>query len=292
MIRVMAWILLLVGVTLGASGAVLHGVDHDAQRAASRHATVLERAASTLDRAEQTRTAAIGKLGAPGLSPQERATAQESVRAAEQALAQARAAVQALVDSGAVPSDAIAIHAAQARAAVPEPVSPSARLLGWLQRGGPAWGLGVVLIGVGATLARREQRRRQAGPAHGSQGSVDFPGAIRATLDEIEVLQALVRELDPGSSSVVIRSRIDALHDQVLGPVIEGRGQLVARHGLSTFATYFGALSGGERNLARAWSALTDDHLPTARQALIDSRAAFDQALEAWERAEAPRAAP
>lgn len=254
---VLAWTLLLVGVLLGASGAIQHGPEHSDFRAASRHAAVL--ASALEDQAEARR---------------------------EDPTAQAPS-VRALRAAGTFSGD-LARAARAAAEAVPPVPSPTVRLLGWLRVGGPMWALGVLLIGAGAWLARVDQSRRLAAPTAG-QAEVDLPTAVREVLHAIDELHPVVQALPLDAPSGALRERLDRLQDDLLTPVVDARGQLVARHGLSNFAMYFGAFSAGERNLARAWSALTDGHTPTAAAALRSSHTAFTDALVAYERAEAER---
>ena len=72
-----------------------------------------------------------------------------------------------------------------------------------------------------------------------------------------------------------------------VGPLVDARGQLIARHGLAAFAEYFGPFSAGERNLARVWSTVTDGHSEEARKALVSAKASFEQAAANWEQVEA-----
>jgi len=162
---------------------------------------------------------------------------------------------------------------------------PRQRLMEWLQVGGIGWGGGTVLIAAGAFLARREQ----AAAASGATGDTraDFPSTVRKALEVIEAVDAEIADLPMDQTAPKARDAIDDLHDGHLAPLVDARGQLVARHGLSAFALYFGPFSGGERNLARVWSALTDGHVVEARRALGRSRAEFSNALVAWEKAEA-----
>ena len=135
-------------------------------------------------------------------------------------------------------------------------------------------------------MERRRVAKQSPDVKPGDEGAVDFPGAVRQVLDEIADIGREIAELEMDAPSVIVRERIDILQDDVITPVVEGRGQLLARHGTSKFAVYFGSFSAGERNLARVWSALTDGHSVVARAALVTSRAAFEEALRGWDQAE------
>ena len=175
-----------------------------------------------------------------------------------------------------------------ALAAAPLP-GPTQRLTDWLAVGGVGWGFGVVLIGAGALLARRQQAEASRGGAGGS-ARVDFVATTESILAALDGLIEDLADLPMDDTAPAARERIDALFDDTIGPLVEGRGQLVALHGLEPFAEYFGLFSGAERNLGRVWSALTDGHAEVARESLAISRAAFADALEAYARCDAEAA--
>ncbi|TVQ93362.1 MAG: hypothetical protein EA397_04385 [Deltaproteobacteria bacterium] len=267
--RALAWFLLLVGVLLGAAGAALNAEEHQQYRAELGLAI-------TLERAEQARLRAADRLAeAP---PEEAASARDALAAAD-------VAIEALREAGTFEGD-LAQAAASARAAVSRVPTPIERLIGWLRVGGIPWGLGVVAIGAGAWLARREQARTTSSAATSERGAVDFLAAVDSAIEVLNETGEAIADLPLDAPTFTVRTRIDALQDEVLTPLVEGRGQLIARHGLTTFAVYFGAFSAGERNLARVWSALTDGHTPTARDALQASLQSFEHARAAYVQAE------
>jgi hypothetical protein len=214
MMRIFAWLLLLTGVVLGATGAARHGAAYEAYRA-----SIMRAAAAS---AEET-------------------TVRETP--------------------------------------LPLP-SPSVRLYGWFAAGGTAWSAGLVLVVAGAWLARRDLRARQRQPRPG-ETRVSFTEGIEQVLTEIDALVPLVEALAMDAPSATVRERLDRLQDEILTPIVESRHALIVEHGLSDFAVYFGSFSAGERNLARAWSALTDGHTPTAASALHAARQAFLEARAA-----------
>lgn len=167
------------------------------------------------------------------------------------------------------------------------PPPPRQRLEEWARVAGLGWALGLSLIVVGAVLARRQLAAEHAGGADGS-GGVDLRGALVAVTAELQRLTEEIEDLPFDDDAPATRAAIDRLVDAHLTPVIEQRGQLIARHGLTTFAGYFGLFSAGERKLARCWSALTDGHPVVAREALDEARSAFAAALAAYEKAEGP----
>ena len=148
--------------------------------------------------------------------------------------------------------------------------------------GGLGWLLGVVLIVVGALVARRQIAEQQAGGGADTVAA-DFPGTVRKALEVVDEVDGLIAGLEMEDDGPEAREKIDDLVAMHLGPLVDARGQLIARHGLAAFAMYFGPFSGGERNLARTWSALTDGHAPEARSSLQAARQSFEEALGQWE---------
>ncbi|MEZ4319442.1 MAG: hypothetical protein R3F61_18145 [Myxococcota bacterium] len=179
------------------------------------------------------------------------------------------------------------VHAAQIerdRIGLP---GPRERLSAWFQTAGVGWLVGVVLIVCGALLARLQEREDNAGGAAGTAGRVDFRGTMAETLRRLADIRASIQDLPMDADAASARHAIDQLGDDVLTPLVEGRGQLVARHGLAAFAEYFGPFSAGERNVNRAWSALTDGHSVVARESLDAAVVAFEAAQASFEAVEA-----
>lgn len=166
---------------------------------------------------------------------------------------------------------------------------PRQRLAEWGAAGGVGWGVGVLLIGVGAVIARRQQAAEAAGTGGTSEGRVDFPASVQRVLDQLADVGARIADLPMDDDAPEVRESIDAIADELLLPVVEGRGQLMARHGIARFAEYFSPFSAGERYLHRVWSALTDGHAEVARASLQRSRESFQQALTAYEAVESTR---
>lgn len=190
---------------------------------------------------------------------------------------------QAAVDKAA--DDAARASAIEARDAIGLP-SPSDRLTAWFAEGGIGWLLGSGLILAGALIARKQQQDAQSG-GDGGGAEADFPGTVAEALRVIARLEGLLAELAMDGDSPEARDAIDKLADLKLGPLVDARGQLIAKHGLATFAEYFGPFSGGERNLARVWSAITDGHAEEARASLAAARSNFEQAQQQWDAVEA-----
>lgn len=181
--------------------------------------------------------------------------------------------------------DAARAKAVEARDAIGLP-PPAQRVGDWFANGGIGWLFGSALILVGAVIARRQLAEEQRG-GDGESDAADFPGTVTAALQVVDELEAQLADLAMDTDAPAAREAIDRLMDEKIGPLVDGRGQLIARHGLATFAEYFGPFSGGERNLARVWSAITDGHAVEARASVIAARNGFQQALEIYQGIEA-----
>jgi len=180
-----------------------------------------------------------------------------------------------------------AAHRADQAAGIASPLpDPGQRLRGWLHVGGIGWGAGIGLIVLGAGLARR----RQAGEASGEgahDATHDMGEGLKELLGRTDVIAKQIAELPMDEDAPEAREALDAISFEVITPLVDARGRFIARHGLAVFTEYFSPFSAGERQLARAWSALTDGHAAVARASLANARRSFTQALDAWEKAEA-----
>lgn len=175
--------------------------------------------------------------------------------------------------------------AAGQEATVPE---PRTRLSEWFAAGGVGWLAGVALILAGATLARRAHAEAFAGPDRdGDGGTADFAGVVATLQAEVAALRPVVEVLPMDDAATEPRATLDRLRLEVIDPLVDARGALIAQHGIGPFAEYFSPFSGAERQLNRAWSALTDGHVPTAAEALADAEASLAQAAAAYEAVQA-----
>lgn len=164
---------------------------------------------------------------------------------------------------------------------------PSERVSQWFAVGGLGWlgGIGVIL--VGAVLARQQATQDAAGEGDHDVVKVDFPGTIEKAREKVEEIRQMIADMEMDAPSDVPRAALDRIGDELLNPLVDGRGQLVAKHGLAGFAQYFGPFSAAERNLNRCWSALTDGHAVVAREALETGDAALQACLEAYHQVDA-----
>lgn len=174
----------------------------------------------------------------------------------------------------------LAAAVAAAEAKIPAVPEPKTRVSEWAATGGFGFGFGVLLIGIGAFLARKQQAEEAANG--GSGGKLDFPASVQRLVDGVGSLveQAAATKMDDDAPA--LRAAIEKLHNDEIGPLVDGRGVFIAQHGIGRFAEYFGPFSAGERNLNRAWSALTDGHSVVATDALKASVRAFEVAKSNW----------
>lgn len=191
----------------------------------------------------------------------------------------------ATANVGALEADDPAREAAEARLETLSLPEPDARVAQWFSAGGLGWLLGSGLILVGAVLARRQIAAEQAG-GDGTGNQADFAGAVAEALAAIDRIEPQLAALPMDTDCEPVRIEIDTLMDLRLGPLVDARGQLIARHGLAAFAEYFGPFSAGERNLARVWSTVTDGHSEEARKSLVSAKASFEQAAANWAQVE------
>lgn len=183
------------------------------------------------------------------------------------------------------PSDSVEARLAAAKAEL-GPLGPSARLSAWWAAAGPGWALGVGLVALGALLARRGMVAAQS--ATSSLQTEDFPTAVAGLLAELAPLRLRLARATGDDTAPEVREALDRLQDERIRPLVEARGALIHQHGVGAFSEYFGPFSAAERQLNRAWSALTDGQPGHADAALASAGTSFEQALRAWDRVTSP----
>ena len=154
--------------------------------------------------------------------------------------------------------------------------SPGRRFSDWFEDAGGPFGLGMILLIVGAVMARNEVRQAALGQASKqykgarTPDAIDFGALLRALQADVAKAAAEAEAVeDPGDDDFKqLRYLVRNLQYDKVEPLVENRGRLEARFGLSGFAAIFGPLSAGERQLNRAWSALVDRHWPEASASL------------------------
>ena len=166
--------------------------------------------------------------------------------------------------------------------------SPGRRFSDWLQQAGGPFALGIILLIVGALLARKEARAAALGGSEKvykgarNKAAVDFGQLLQELNDDLKGANERVAEVSEPSEDDFeqLRYLIKNLQYDKFEPLIESRVRVEARFGVAGFAAIFGPLSAGERQLNRAWSALVDRHWPEAKDSLSRSARSLQSAHE------------
>jgi hypothetical protein len=190
-------------------------------------------------------------------------------------------------------------------------VTPGDRIGAWGQAAGVPFAVGLALL-VGGGLISRSVRRRalllggsKPPPVAGEHQGFEPEGAVElAHLGEPGVttqehapthphygprfvLASMHKKLDelPRSEfearAAQVRAVLDALLEQDVADFLGHRERLMARLGLTRFAEMIGDFAAMERNVARAWSALTDSAWDEVGPSLDIARAALERARNA-----------
>lgn len=157
------------------------------------------------------------------------------------------------------------------------PVPAATRLEDWIGSAGVMFLAGLVLLTVGAVIGRVAIGRD--GESETTADGHDF----MSTLASLDKSIAQILEQFDAESLEETRIRIDEALEKLVLPMIDARGVLQRRFGLGGAALVLGPLSGAERQLNRAWSALVDGHAPEAERSLAAATAELDLAQRALE---------
>ncbi|MFK7930110.1 MAG: hypothetical protein AB8H79_18105 [Myxococcota bacterium] len=281
--RILAWLLLIVGVGLAAAGGTVLGPQMSTARSYTGPLGVAEEAMSALESAHAAHASAMDVLRHAERNG-DNTTAQKGVQEATARLTAARATIADLQATGLL-SASPPLTVSTLKAASEANPPPLERLMEWLSVGGPWWGAGLLMVVVGAFLERRHVRAQSRNPTTGA-GAVDFLGTLDQIEHALDAVAAQIADLEMDGASGPVRDELDRVQDELITPLVDGRMQLAARHGNAMFSIYFSAFSGAERNLARVWSALTDGHSVVARESLARAQAGLKEARAGWDRAE------
>ncbi|HAN32682.1 MAG TPA: hypothetical protein DCQ06_13900 [Myxococcales bacterium] len=182
-----------------------------------------------------------------------------------------QASLQARADTGAA-------------AALPQ-IKPKARLISWFGESGVPFTVGLVLVVLGSVIARRRAGSDLDGQDQSAE-AVDFGHVMGQLHEELERLAASLAQ--DVMSNEEAKLAVENAQMERFAPLIEARGRLQARYGLAGYAEVFGPLSGSERRVNRAWSALVDDHrseattsISEALQSLGDAQSALNRLVQA-----------
>jgi hypothetical protein len=130
--------------------------------------------------------------------------------------------------------------------------------------------------GCGASRTRLRVQGAAAAPA------VDFGALLAALEGEVAGLAVRMRETpDSAAMRHRIRTELEQLQLTRFEPLVAARTRLQARYGLAAYAEVFGPLSGAERRINRAWTALVDQHWPEARDSVSHAAGQLEAARSA-----------
>ncbi|MCA9632425.1 MAG: hypothetical protein KC766_32455 [Myxococcales bacterium] len=159
--------------------------------------------------------------------------------------------------------------------------TPKQRLVAWKDAALAPFSLGLLLMVGGAVLARR----RPASSGEVASQEVKSGGKLPPE----ELLAHLAEALERFDTSALsdsnkgpIADRIEGLLEDEVGQFLDAREELIAKLGLARFAQMIGDFAAFERNLARAWSALTDSAYDEVPPAIERAGAALGRAREAF----------
>lgn len=160
-----------------------------------------------------------------------------------------------------------------AAVATAETPGPGMRLSTWAAQSGPMFGLGLLLIVVGAVMGRVAVRREasedptaapRAQPAKDFGETLDgLTRTIRALADEVSAIDA-----PEPADYLRVKSEIHDAQLEAFEPLVDARARVQFKYGMAGFADIFGPLSSAERKVNRAWSAVVDGHWPETQDSL------------------------
>src|SRR5690606_15391826 len=136
------------------------------------------------------------------------------------------------------------------------PPSGGERLSAWAEVAALPFLGGLALLFGGALIARRAARTQALNVnAVDGRPREDAPTVLGRILDR---LAALPEPTSPADQDR-IRAELDAVLEEDVPLFLDQRASLVERLGVAGFAEMIGHFASLERNVARAWSALTDN---------------------------------
>lgn len=137
-------------------------------------------------------------------------------------------------------------------------------------------GVGLAMLAGSAVLMRLAARHAGGGAA--AAGS-DVVAAMRQLTERLE---ALVKEA-PSLSLAEVAERISRLSADFFAPISDGSPRMLGAMGPERYAEVFGTYASGERSIARAWSAASDQHRPETLASLELGTARIKEAVSRLE---------
>ncbi|MDH5493885.1 MAG: hypothetical protein OEY14_18185 [Myxococcales bacterium] len=148
-----------------------------------------------------------------------------------------------------------------------EEIQPMDRLTAWGAEAGMPFLAGLSLIIVGGVVARRGgKRRRKPRPSEDRRfGSSEASEELEPEASPLAMLRVMAARIEglPAGSAQEHRERLlevlDDLLEEKIPELLEHREEMIEELGLGAFAGMIGSFAAMERNVARAWSAITDE---------------------------------
>ncbi len=178
--------------------------------------------------------------------------------------------------------------------APPDP--PGQRLSDWFALSGIGFLAGLGLIVTGGLVTRKAIKADLENESS-SEGEkpLDFGEAIANLKIQVEKMVAEMQphlEDWPGEEEFEKqKTLLEDLQLEGLEPLLQTGPRLQALYGMAGFASVFGPLSGGERLMNRAWSALVDRHWTEATNSLAGAAENLKNAHDEITRLSSERAA-
>ena len=178
--------------------------------------------------------------------------------------------------AGVIASSCFAARAVSPEGTGPEgKVTPKDRIGAWASVAGVPFGVGVAFMVAGGVIARR---RRRGGDVRGGEhvggapeGAVDHALEGEGSRPKIAslkhrsprvLIKTIHSKLEEISSNQADSDKVFAILDDIIendvADFLEQRTELIDELGLGKFAEMIGHFAMMERNVARAWSAITD----------------------------------
>ncbi|MCO4760231.1 MAG: hypothetical protein KC502_01925 [Myxococcales bacterium] len=154
----------------------------------------------------------------------------------------------------------------------------------WAGEAGLPFGLGVLLVIIGVVLARRGISAEAAANHTDSATSGTATGPLLEQLvTETAGLCAQYTDKDELPDLMAVRTDVERVQQQIVSPLVEGRGQISQEYGVAAYAEVFVPFSAAERLLNRAWSASVDEYVDEIAPCLVKASASAQQALAAYQ---------
>jgi len=161
---------------------------------------------------------------------------------------------------------------------------PAERVVCWGRTAGVPFAVGVVLMVIGGMGLRASGRRRRPSTAL-ERGRAEAVVGVAATerarvaLDRIRRELAALVHIDVGRERQATAERLDGVLETDVAQLLALRDALTDEVGLRRYAVFVGHVSSVERNVARAWSALTDGAGDECARSLERAQVAVGHAL-------------